>query len=83
VLTPSVARAPSTHPIVHWQPNKRFAWPQSCEGFVNMALDAQSALNKFHGVMIKAKFHTLSEMHEVVTRWHLLWPINYCYALLC
>jgi hypothetical protein len=25
------------HPIVHWLPNKRFAWPQSYEGFVNMA----------------------------------------------
>jgi hypothetical protein len=25
------------HPIVHWLLNKRFAWPQSCEGFVNMA----------------------------------------------
>jgi hypothetical protein len=23
--------------IVHWLPNKRFAWLQSCEGFVNMA----------------------------------------------
>jgi hypothetical protein len=25
------------HFIVHWLPNKRFAWPQSCKGFVNMA----------------------------------------------
>jgi hypothetical protein len=25
------------HPIVPWLPNKRFAWPQSCEGFVNMS----------------------------------------------
>jgi hypothetical protein len=27
------------HPIVHWLPNKTFAWWQSCEGFVNMAID--------------------------------------------
>jgi hypothetical protein len=32
------------HPIVHWLPNKGFAWPQSCEGFVNMAPDSQSNL---------------------------------------
>jgi hypothetical protein len=25
------------HPIVHWLPDKRLVWPQSCEGFVNMA----------------------------------------------
>jgi hypothetical protein len=24
------------HTIVHWLPNKRFAWPQSCESFVNV-----------------------------------------------
>jgi hypothetical protein len=32
------------HPIVHWRPNNRFAWPQSCEGFVNMAPGLQTLL---------------------------------------
>jgi hypothetical protein len=36
------------HPIVHWLPNKRFAWPQSYKGFVNMVPCSEKS--KLHGV---------------------------------
>jgi hypothetical protein len=37
------------HPIVHWLPNKRFAWPQICDGFGNMARPQTALLHPLQG----------------------------------
>jgi hypothetical protein len=36
-LRPRKSLAGPIYPIVHGLPNKRFAWPQCCKEFVNMA----------------------------------------------